>query len=49
MLVRAPASVLPDVDDVLHLTFDEEELYLFDRETEDSVLERERIEPKLLQ
>jgi len=47
--VRAPASVLPDVDDVLHLTFDEEELYLFDRETEESVLERERIEPKLLQ
>jgi len=47
--VRAPATVLPEVDDRLHLTFAQEDLYLFDRETEESVLERERVEPKLLQ
>jgi len=42
--VRAPSNVLPEVDDELHITFDEEDIYLFDRQTEEAVLDRTRTE-----
>jgi multiple sugar transport system ATP-binding protein len=47
--VRAPASVMPEVDDELHVTFEEEDVYLFDRGTEESVLDRMRTETALVQ
>lgn len=47
--VRAPATVLPDPGDTLHLTFEESEIYLFDRHTEESVLRRQQVEPAVAQ
>ena len=47
--VRAPSNILPEVDDELHLTFDEEDIYLFDRHTEESVLDRMRTETPVVQ
>lgn len=47
--VRAPTRILPEADETLHLTFDESDVYLFDRETEESVLRREQVEPAVAQ
>lgn len=47
--IRAPSNVLPNVDDELHITFDEEDIYLFDRNTEESVLDRMATEKPLIQ
>jgi multiple sugar transport system ATP-binding protein len=47
--VRAPANVLPEVDDELHITFDEDAIYLFDRATEESVLDRMKSEAPIAQ
>ena len=46
--VRAPARVLPEAGETLHLTFDESDAYLFDRRTEESVLRREQVEPAVV-
>jgi multiple sugar transport system ATP-binding protein len=47
--VRAPATLLPEVDEGLHLTFDEGDIYLFDRNTEESVLDRLQSEAAIVQ
>ena len=45
--VRASARVLPDGGERLDLTFDESDVYLFDRATEESILRREQAEPAI--
>jgi multiple sugar transport system ATP-binding protein len=47
--VRVPANVLPTEGEEIHITFDEEDIYLFDRQTEESVLDRMETEQPIVQ
>ncbi|MFB6195680.1 MAG: ABC transporter ATP-binding protein [Haloplanus sp.] len=45
--VRTSSTLIPDEGETLHLTFDEDDIYLFDSETEERVLDRsERYEER---
>jgi len=50
--VRAPVEVEPEEGEVIQISFDEEDLHLFDRNTEDALIhghERAESEPKLIE
>lgn len=38
--VRTSSTIIPEQDDILRLTFDEDDIYLFDRGTEERVFDR---------